>query len=171
MIRHVKASGRIRNCHAWAIPFLLVFFLAVPSVLSGISLVFDTVSGSRSLSGAGTANASLSFGTISAFGAIPSGVDRVSGSSSYTLAADIGVRVEKQLLDLLTSSYTLRARLATSNSLSWTVGGIAMSTSYATVATRQSYGSTVPRRVGFIVPHSRSAGALSGQLEFLAIAD
>jgi hypothetical protein len=165
-------AGAANHRRGLAMWLLLVACVAVSGeVIAGISLTFQSVSGSRPVSGAGTTNASLSFGTVSAFGALASGVSRVSTSSSYTISTNVGVEVEKGLLDLLTSRYTLRARLETTNPLIWKVGGVTMSTSYATVATSQSYGSTMARTVAFVVPRSQSAGSVSTRLEFLAIAD
>jgi hypothetical protein len=141
------------------------------AVLADIHLTFESISGSRPVSGAGTNNSSVAFGTISAFGPIATGVTRTVTATDYTISTDVGVRVVKGLLSALSPNYTLRARLAAANALTWRVGGATMSTSYTPIATGQPYASTVPRTIAVVVPFSQASGSLSVQLEFLAIAN
>ena len=148
---------------------LLLACVTIPGeALADIYLTFESVSGSRPVSGAGTSNATLSFGTVSAFGPIAAGANRVNTSGEYTISTDIGVRVERGLLEL-SPRYTLRARLQSAQALTWKVGGVTMSTTYATIATSQSYGSTVPHTIAFVVPFSQPAGSISATFDILAI--
>lgn len=164
-----RAPRHGRTLVAW---LMLVMCVSIPGeVLADIYLTFASVSGSRPVGGGGTNNASVGFGTISAFGPLATGVTRAVAATDYTISTDVGVRVEKGLLSALSPSYTLRARLPTANVLVWRVNGITMTTSYALIATSQPYGSTVARSVAVVVPFSRAAGPLSTQLEFLAIAN
>jgi hypothetical protein len=167
--RTPKVEPRAGRTAMW---LLLLACVTVPGdVMAGISLTLHSVSGSRPVSGAGTTNASLSFGTVSAFGPLAAGIDRVSTSSTYTISTDVGVRVTRDLLSILSTSYTLRARLQSTHPLTWRVGGVTMSTSYTTIVSGQPYESTVPRTIAVVVPFSRTAGSISAQLEVLAIAN
>jgi hypothetical protein len=135
-----------------------------------ISMSFQSVPGSVSLTGAGTTNASLNFGTVSAFETLNAGVTRTVGASSYTVSTRFGVRAT-HLLGILSSGYTVQARMVSANAVTWQVDGVTMSTTAATVATSQPYGSTVPHTLAFVVPFSRPAGAVSTVLEVTAIAN
>src|SRR5687768_13454592 len=122
--RPVTGSSRWRFFVAVAV-FAGMFPTAVFGQLTGIELTFQSVSGGASLAGAGTGSATLAFGTVSAFGALQSGVTRTSTSSDYTLSTPFGVRVSKSAL-VLSSSYTLRSRLQSASTLAWRVDGVTM---------------------------------------------
>ena len=75
-----------------------------------ITLSFESIAGSVPLTGAGTNNATLNFGHVSAFEPLTTGVTRTVGASSYTISTHFGVR-STHLLALLSPNYTLQARL------------------------------------------------------------
>jgi hypothetical protein len=140
-------------------------------LLSAISLSFTSVAGSVPLSGAGTDTATVNFGNVSAFQPLSAGVSRTVGASSYTVSTNFGVRTTKNLLGLLSSNYTLRARLQSAHTLTWRVNGTTMTTTDAIVGTSQPYGTSVSHSLSFVVPFSRSAGAVTTALEITAIAN
>ncbi len=148
----------------------MLAFVVVPAPASAlIALSFQSISGSVSLTGAGTPNASLNFGTVSAFEAVAAGVSRSVGATSYTISTSFGVRVIRIIS--LSANYTLRASLQSAHALTWRVNGVAMSTSAATVASTQPFGSTVPHTLEFEVPFTHPAGAVNTVLEVIAIAN
>ena len=153
---------------------VLLALAAAPASLSaqllGIDLTFDSVAGSVPLAGAGTGTGVLNFGTVSAYQPVGGGVTRASTASDYTLSTQFAVRVTKALI-VLSSHYTLRARLTVAQPLTWTVNGTAMTTSFQTISTSQNYGTTAPYPVGFTVPLAAAAGAVSTTIEVMAIAN
>jgi hypothetical protein len=148
-----------------------VFFPA-PVFALLISLSFESVPGAVPLTGAGTTNATLDFGRVSAFEPLRTGVSRTVGASNYTISTSFGVRGSYFLLGgILSPNYTLQARLRNPSALTWRVDGITMSTAAATLATSLPYGTTVPHTLAFVVPFSHSAGAVTTVLEVTAIAN
>ena len=163
------ASSWFRRSYLWCL--VLGFVLFPPPVFALlITLSFDSVAGSVPLAGARTNTATLNFGRVSAFEPLNNGVTRTVGASSYTVSTRFGVRVT-HALGLLSSGYTLQARLGTAQSLAWRVDGVTMSTVPATIATSQPYGSVVPHTLAFVVPFSHAPGTVSPVLEVTAIAN
>lgn len=148
---------------------LVLGLLLVPApVFAIIMLTFQSVPGSVSLAG-GPRNATLNFGNVSAFEPLNTGVSRSRTAANYTLSTNFGVHVRR--LVGLSANYSLQARLRNANALTWRVDGMTMSTTAATVATSQPYGTTVPHLLAFVVPFSHAAGAVTMVLEVTAIAN
>ena len=158
-----------RPWRAWSLVVGLVLFPA-PAFALLISLSFESIPGSVPLTGAGSSDATLNFGRVSAFEPVNTGVTRTPGASNYTISTSFGVR-STHALPLTSPNYTLRARLLSAQPLTWRVDGVIMSTSAATIATSQPYGVVVPHTVSFVVPLSQSAGAVNTVLEVTAIAN
>jgi hypothetical protein len=144
-------------------------FLLVPAPAFAliITLSFESVAGSVALTGAGTPNATLNFGNVSAFEPLNPGVNRTVGGSSYTISSRVGVRVTRVLS--LSPNYTLQARLQSAHPLTWQMDGVTLSTTPVTVSTTQPFGSVVPHTLAFVVPFSQSAGTVTTVLEVTAI--
>lgn len=140
-------------------------------LLSAISLSFTSVPGSVPLGGAGTDSATVNFGTVSAFEPLSSGVTRTTGAASYTVSTNFGVRATKNLVGVLSPSYTLKARVQNAPTLTWRVDGITMTSTDAIIGTSQPYGSSVSHSLSFVVPFSRPAGTVTTVLEVTAIAN
>ncbi len=154
----------------WSLVLGFVFFPA-PVFALLISLSFESVAGSVPLTGAGTTNATLNFGSVSAFEPVSAGVTRTLGASNYTISTRFGVRGNHLSPGILSPNYTLQARLRNPQTLTWRVDGVTMSTAAATVATSQPYGPVVPHTLAFVVPFSQSAGLVTTVLEVTAIAN
>ena len=154
----------------WSLVLGLVFFPAKVFALF-ISMSFQSIPGSVALTGAGTTNAALNFGTVSAFETVGAGINRTVAASSYTISTQFGVRGSHVLGSLVSPNYTLRARLQNPHALTWRVDGVTMSTAATTVATSQPYGTTVPHTLSFVVPFSQPAGMVTTVLEVTAIAN
>jgi hypothetical protein len=151
---------------AWSLVLGFVLFPA-PAFALIISLSFESVPGAVALTGAGTPNATLNFGTVSAFEPLNPGVNRSAGASSYTISTSVGVRVTRVVS--LSPNYTLRARLSSGHPLTWRLDGVTLSTSPATISTSQPFGSVVPHTLAFVVPFSQPAGAVTTVVEVTAI--
>jgi hypothetical protein len=158
-----------RRYYRWSLVLGFVLFPA-PAFALFITLSFQSIPGSVPLTGAGSTNATLNFGSVSAFEPLNTGVTRTPGASNYTISTQFGVR-STHLLPLLSPNYTLRARLLSAQPLTWRIDGVTMSTSAVTIATLQPYGPVVPHSVSFVVPFSQPAGAVNTVLEVTAIAN
>jgi hypothetical protein len=136
-----------------------------------IFLTFETVAGGFSFTGSGSGAASVNLGTVSRYRTISPHITRTLGASDYTLATPFGVNVS-QFLELFSTSYLLRARLGASSSIGWKVDNVTLTTSYATVATAQGYGTTYSHTLAMVIPNSLTTGLTpSVDLEFLAVAE
>jgi hypothetical protein len=152
--------------------WLLTIVLAAGSsamVSGAIALTFQSVAGGVPLTGAGTNAAVLSFGTVSAFEPIGSGVTRAMSDSSYDIATMFGVRVDQILGG--SPNYTLRARILSAQPLAWAVNDVPLATDLKIVATLQNYGSTASHSIGFTVPFSASAGLNQVSIEVVAVSN
>jgi hypothetical protein len=137
-----------------------------------VALAFVSDPSGIALSGSGTSAASMSFGSIRAFGGtVPSGVTKSTNASSFTLQTTIDVQVQRGLLDLLSPSYTLTARLQTSDlTNTWKFNAVTLSTTAATITSTGAYGTTA-NSFSLTVPFSAGAGAVSNTINFTVIAN
>src|SRR5690242_17521629 len=139
-----------RRWWRWSLVLGFVCFPA-PALALLINMTFESVAGGLAVTGAGTGNATLNFGSVSAFDPLSTGVSRSVSGSSYTVSTTFGVRTT-HLLSLLSPNYTLQARLQSGSPLTWKIDGVTMSTSAATISTSQPYSATVPHTIAFVVP-------------------
>ena len=163
MEKDVSRGGR---SYWWGLVLGFVLFPA-PAYALIITLSFESVAGSVALMGAGTPNATLNFGNVSAFEPLNPGVNRTLGASSYTISTSIGVRSTRVVS--LSPNYTLQARLQSGHPLTWQLDGVTLSTTPVTISTSQPFGSVVPHTLAFVVPYNHSAGVVTTVLEVTAI--
>jgi hypothetical protein len=128
------------------------------------------------LSGSGTSTASLNFGTVRAFGGtVPSGVTESLGVNSWTLNTMIDVEVSKgslDVLDALSTSYTLTAQLRTADTVNtWKWNSLTLSTTAGTITATGVYSSTPRYTFNLTVPFSESAGTIANTIEMTATAN
>ena len=126
-----------------------------PSLSSSRSS-FESVPGSVPLDRAGTPNATLNFGNVSAFEPLNPGVNRTVGASSYTISTSFGVRVTH----LVSSEPELHAAGASAERASAHVAGRRRDDVHgsATISTSQPYGPAVPHTLcvrGAVQPRRR----------------
>jgi hypothetical protein len=159
--------GVICGLHRLGLVLALVIMPAPASAL--ITMSFESVPGAVSLTGSGTSIAALDFGTVSAFDTVNAGVTRSVGGASYSVATNFGVRVTRVVS--VSANYTLRANLASVHALTWRVNGVTMTTTAATVAATQPFGSTVPHTLELEVPFTHPSGLVTTVLEVIAIAN
>ncbi|MGA3328054.1 MAG: hypothetical protein ABSF45_26690 [Terriglobia bacterium] len=119
---------------------------------SGIALIFDSNAGGVTLGGNASSAASLNFGTISAFGALSSGVTRPSvGANSFTVQSLFNVQVIEGGLG--SPNYTLSAQLATTAPTGFTyqVDTISLSTTAQKIQSNGTYNTDVQHALNLLV--------------------
>jgi hypothetical protein len=148
--------------------------LTVTATVNGsIQLVFNSDAAGVALSsGAGTNNATLAFGNVSAFGPVAAGVTRtVVAGTSFTVSTPVDVLVSKS--NSASANYTLKAQLGTvDNTNTWTVGGSANINAQQTLTATGAYGSNVAEAIAITVPFTTASGTLiSNTINFSATAN
>ena len=111
---------------------------------SGLAIAFDSATGGVPLGASGSSAATLNFGTIAAYGAVPAGVTRTGPSGgSFTVSTPFSVKVTAG--GLSSQSYTLTAQLASAapTGLTYKVDSVTLSTGSQTVQANGAYGSDV----------------------------
>lgn len=137
------------------------------TVASSIHLTVESAGGTTS--GTGTAAATSALGSISKFGAAPTGFTLARGASDWTLSSTVGVKVEKA--NLTSTDYTLTAQLgsAPSSGVLWKLNGSTLSDSAATTLTSTgTYGSTGSYSWDVVVADSAAAAAIDNVINFTA---
>lgn len=141
------------------------------TVVSSISLVIASAGGSGQ-TGMGTSAATTSLGSISKFGAIPTGFTRVVGATDWTLSSSIGVTVTKA--NSISTAYTLNAKLGTAPAVGvdWTVNAVLLNATTAQALTAAGVWGSTPTYVWTIkIDDSMpTASAINNTVMFDAIA-
>lgn len=130
----------------------------------GIAIYLQQDASGATMTG-GAFNASLAFGTISAYGSLSSGVSRpVVGPSSYTVQTIFDIDVVNGTST--STSYTLQGTLGSTapTGLTYTLGGVALTTSAQTITTTGSYNTSQGYTLGIVVltASSKSGGPSTG---------
>ena len=79
---------------------------------SGLQMVLNSDSSGVTLGGAGTSNATLAFGTISAYGTAPANVTITDQASTFTATTYFDVNVQESGLTNPSNGYTLSASVS-----------------------------------------------------------
>ena len=141
------------------------------TVNSSINLVFNSDAAGVALSsGAGTNNATLAFGNVSAFGAVAAGVTRtVVPGTSFTVSTPVDVLVSKA--NSTSANYTLKAQLGSADATNtWQVAGNTITNAAATTITATgTYGSNAAESIAITVPFTTASGTnISNTINFTA---
>jgi hypothetical protein len=143
------------------------------TVTGSINLVFNSdASGLALSSGAGTNAATLAFGNVSAFGAIPAGIVRSTTATNFTVSSAVDVLVTKT--NSASANYSLTAQLGSADATNnWTVGGVAVTNAAAAPITATgTYGSNSNFPVAITVPFTTASGTLiSNTINYVATAN
>lgn len=134
---------------------------------SSIDLTIESAGGTTSGTGTGAATSAL--GTVSKYGAAPTGFTLTRGSTDWTLSSTVGVLVNKA--NLTSTDYTLTAQLgsAPASGVTWKLNGSSLSDSSATTLTSTgTYGSTGSYAWDIVVADSAAAGAIDNAINFTA---
>ena len=144
------------------------------TVQGSIQLVFNTDgSGVALSSGAGTANATLNFGNISAFGALAGNVTRTTTATTFTVSTPVDVLVSAT--NTTSANYKLQAQLASNPAPnSFTIGGVSVTNTAlsANITSTGTYGSNVGFPVAITVPFSNTTALnISNVITYTATAN
>lgn len=137
------------------------------TVESAINLTIESAGGTTS--GTGTAAATSALGSISKYGAAPTGFTLARGATDWTISSTVGVKVDKA--NLTSTDYTLTALLgaAPNSGVVWKLNGSTLSDSAATTLTSTgTYGSTGSYSWDIVVADSAAAGAVDNAISFEA---
>lgn len=137
------------------------------TVESSINLTIESAGGTTS--GTGTAAATSALGSISKYSSAPTGFTLTRGASDWTLAANVGVKVEKA--NLTSTDYTLTAELgsAPASGVVWKLAGLTLSdSSPTTINSTGAYGSTSSYAWNIVVADSAAAAAIDNTINFSA---
>ena len=141
------------------------------TVQSSISMVFNTDTNGVTLGNAGTNAATLSFGTISAYGTPAANVTQSVGASSFTVSTPFDVLVS--MANSTSANYTLKAQLNAADAVnSWALNTKPITNaSQQTLTSTGSYGSASAYTLALTVPFSSSAPSISNTINFAATAN
>jgi hypothetical protein len=176
----------LRKLKSWclALPVFLFTSVAVGQcipTLCSLTISIQSDAAGIMLGGSGTSAASMSFGTMQAYGGTtPSGVTKSVGTTNWTISTPFDIKVTcTNLLNflpctiVLTPTYNLTAQLQTSDSVNtWKIGGSALSSSSAvTITSGGTYGSVVAYSFALTIPFSEASGTISNTVNFTAISN
>jgi predicted secreted protein len=137
------------------------------TVESSINLTIESAGGTTS--GTGTASATSDLGSISKYGAAPTGFTLARGASDWTLSSTVGVKVDKA--NLTSTDYMLTAQLgsAPASGVTWKLNGSTLSDSAETTLTSTgTYGSTGSYSWDVVIADSAAAAAIDNAINFTA---
>jgi hypothetical protein len=148
--------------------------LTVTATVNGsIQLVFNSdASGLALSSGTGTNAATLAFGNVSAFGAIPAGIVRSTTATTFTVSSAVDVQVSKT--NSASANYTLKAQLGAADAVNtWSVGGTAVTNAaQATLTATGAYAANSNLPVAITVPFTTASGTvISNTINYTATAN
>jgi hypothetical protein len=139
------------------------------TVASSITLTIESAGGTFTQ---GSTSAALTdLGTISKFGAIPTGFTRTTAATTWTLASTIGVKVLKA--NSISTAYTLNAQLAAApaTGVVWTVDAVALTTGIQALTAAGVYGTTPAYVWSIQIPDSlATTSAIDNVIQFSAVA-
>ncbi len=144
------------------------------TVTGSINLVFNSDAAGVALSsGAGTNAATLAFGNVSAFGAIPAGIVRSTTATTFTVSSAVDVLVTKT--NSASANYNLTAQLGSADAVNnWSVGGVAVTNTAAqrTITATGTYAANSNFPVAITVPFTTPSGTLiSNTINYVATAN
>ena len=137
------------------------------TVDSSINLTIESAGGTTS--GTGTAAATSDLGTVSKYGAAPTGFTLARGASNWTLSSTVGVRVDKA--NLTSTDYTLDAQLgsAPATNVTWKFNGSTLSDSTPTTLTSTgTYASTGSYSWDIVIGDAAAPAAIDNVINFSA---
>lgn len=138
------------------------------TVVGSITVTIESAGGT--FTQGGTAAALTDLGSISKFGAIPTGFTRSTTATSWTLLSSIGVKVVKA--NSISTAYTLNAQLATApaTGVIWTVNAVALTTGIQALTAAGVYGSTPTYSWSILIPDTlATASAIDNVVQFSAV--
>ena len=143
------------------------------SVDGSINLTFVSDGSGVSLTGSGSATATVPFSTVSAYGSAPAaGITRtVTGETSFSVATPFDVRVVKA--NTTSANYTLKATLSSADATNvWLINAVDVSDgSEKQITATGAYSTNASHTLKVTVPFSNTTGSVSNSLSFTATAN
>jgi hypothetical protein len=153
---------------------LTLALLSVDSAsAASLTLTFNSAAGGIALGGSGTANSTISFGSVHAYGgAVPAGVTKSLGATNWTLSTPIDVKVTKAGLGT-SVNYTMTAQLQGSGLIyTWKLGPATLTSAFPAMVTAAGvYGTNTAYTFSLTIPFSAAAGAVNNTLDILVTAN
>jgi hypothetical protein len=138
------------------------------TVVGSITLTIQSAGGTFTQGGTGAASTDL--GSISKFGALPTGFTRTTAATTWTLASSIGVKCDKA--NSISTAYTLNAQLATApaTGVIWTVDAVALTPGIQALTAAGVYGATPTYVWSIQIPDSfATTTAIDNVIQFGAV--
>ncbi|MFY9559841.1 MAG: hypothetical protein WAQ52_06380 [Terriglobales bacterium] len=149
-----------------------LLLLPAPNANAQISLVFNSDPSGISLTGSGSAAASMALGNVQAYGGIvPGGVTKtVNGASSWTLSTPFDVQVTPAQGG---TTYTLTAMLLLADAVNtWKIGAVTLNGATASTLTMTGiYNVNTPYTFNLTIPFSEAPGMITNTMIFTAISN
>jgi hypothetical protein len=138
---------------------------------SGITVVFNSDPSGVVLAGAGSAAATLNFGTVAMYTTPPAGVALTRTATSFTVSSPFDTYVF--IGGVASASYSVQAALqAAPGVYTFSFDGIALSTTSTTVvAADPNYAKDVPHTLSLTVPNTAPAGVVTNTVNFVVTAN
>ncbi len=152
----------------WLVLVAMLLWSSRSSAQLTLTLAFVSDPSGIALAGSGSSAASVSFGSVQAFGGVvPSGVTKSRAGSTWTLSTPIDFTVQKgglDVLDVLSTHYMMTAQLLAADAQNtWKLNSVTLSTTAATIAPSTVYG-TVAYTFTLTIPFSAAAGTISNTI-------
>ena len=149
--------------------------LGVTATIDGsINLLFNSDASGVTLTGTGTAAATLPYGTVQMYGgSVPTNVTRTPNSTtSFSVATPFDVHVDKA--NTTSSNYTLTATLSADETgiNAWLINAVNITDGTpATVTAVGTYGSNASHTLTVTIPATNTTGSISRSIAFTATAN
>jgi hypothetical protein len=152
----------------------------LPAVCS-LSISVQSDASGLALGGSGSSAATMSFGSMQAFGgSVPSGVTKAVGTSNWTISTPFDVKVGcTNLLTLLpctiitSPTYNLTAQLQSSDTTNtWKIASLTLSsTTPVTLTSGGTYSVVTAFTFALTIPFTEASGTISNTVNFVAVAN
>lgn len=123
---------------------------------SGLVMLLYSDSNGVTLTNSGSNAATLSFGTVGAYGSLPTNVTRTNQTNTFTVSTYFDVNVQDS--GITSSNYTLSAKLASTAPTGVTIqlGSITLTTSSQNISTTNAYGTNVQQTLSAVISTAAS---------------
>ena len=152
----------------------------VPTVCA-LTIILQSDASGLTLGGSGSSAATMSFGTMQAFGGTtPTGATKTLTATNFTISSPFDVKVTcSNLLTLLpctilvSPTYILTAQLQSTDAINtWKIGSTTLSSaSPITLTSSGTYGMVTSYTLGLTIPFTESFGGISNTVNFFAVAN
>lgn len=123
---------------------------------SGLQMLLNSDPSGVTLGNSGTSSATLSFGTVGAYGTLATNVTRTSQTSTFTVSTLFDINVQDS--GVTSSNYTLSASLTAAAPTGVTVelDSVTLTTTSQSISTSNSYGTNVQHTLSAVISTAAS---------------